>query len=635
MNTPGERAHREFRPRRTRDLRRLRLPSLCLVFAALLPVTFAATTPTSADATKVTASPTSPGWQHPLETYPRSIRRWFADLPAELQYSAVRYRHGDEPAWAEKDCDDSHWEERGVWNLPARSGVEWVRFRVRMGAGAHRPLPAGIMISTVRAYELFWDGVPLGHSGVPGNSAAAERPGQLDETFAIPPNLRGPGEHVVALRTSSHRCGFPAPNSGFRFVLDAPTALQGKVLQEAFLPTLAAGALFMIGLASLIMWMLAARRVTLLLLCGVCLFGAAMQALQAVRWFFPYPADWHYPVLATMAALVAGQGLLTVALVLAQFQVPHRRLLIGLLVPLIAIAFWLSPARMNLEGVWVLGISMSVACGAAIWAVRRERRGAWPVLLGVAASGLLLAFQAEDYRATFFVKFLPALVGVIAALALQLHEERRHAKAAQLAAARLETELLKKNLQPHFLLNTLAVLTEIVEQDPRSAVRLIDDLADEFRSVARVSAEKLISLGQELELCRAHLRVMSVRTARTWHLETAGADETTAVPPAVFLTLIENGFAHQTPRGSNPTFRLTMERTSDGARRFLFFSPGELQPRTNRAEGGTGLRYVRARLEESFPGEWTFTDGPAPGGWRTVIEIRSREATAVRPLAAT
>lgn len=568
-------------------------------------------------------------WRHPVDAYPRSVRRWFAGLPAELQYSEVRFRTGDDPTWAQPEFDDSDWTVTGFWDLPARSGIDWVRFRVRLGSDGRGTLPSGLMLSTVRAYEVFWDGVQLGQSGAPGDSAAAEGAGTVDKIFSIPAALLAPGEHVVALRTSSHRCGFPAPRSGFRFLIDSPAALQSKVLREAFVPTLAAGALFMMALASLIMWLLAARRATLLLLGGVCLSGAVMQSLQAVRWFFAYPADWHYPALGAMTALVAGQGVLLVALVVVVFQLPYRRWLLGLLVPALAVVSWLSPARMNLEGVWLLGMAIGVALACAAWAAWRGRRGAWAAVIGVAASGVLLAFEAEDYRASFFLKFLPALLGVIAALALQLHDERREARAAQRAAARLEAELLKQNLQPHFLLNTLAVLTEIVEQDPRSAVTLIDDLADEFRSVARFSAERLISLGQELELCRAHLRVMSVRTGRASQLVATGADESALVPPAVFLTLIENGFAHQRPAETvERTFQLLAERAPDGGQRYVFLSPGEVQPRSHRPAGGTGLRYVRARLEESFPGGWTLTDGPVADGWQTTIEFESHAVMA-------
>ena len=493
-----------------------------------------------------------------------------------------------------------------------------------MGAAGQETLPAGIMVSTVRAYEIFWDGVQLGSSGVPGNEKGTEIAGRVDQWYSVPDGLRGPGEHVVAFRTSSHRCGFPAATSGFRILIDSPTVLQGKVLREAFLPTVAAGALFMTGLASLIMWLLAERRATLLLLCGLCLAGAVMQTLQAFRWFFSYPADWHYPVLSGMTTLVGVQGILTVAFVIVHFDVPYRRWLLTGLVPVFALVSWFSPERMNLEGVRMLAVGIGVSLACAAWAVWRRRRGAWPAVIGVALSAVLAGFEAEDYRANFFLKSLPAIVGLISSLALQLNDERRRARAAQLASARLEIELLKKNIQPHFLLNTLAVLAEIVEQDPPRAVKLIDDLADEFRSVSRVSAEKLIPLAQELELCRAHLRVMSVRTGRTWSLEAVDVDDAALVSPAVFLTLIENGFAHQRVIGGAAAFRLKMERTADGATRYTFVSPGEVQVDPARPAGGTGLRYVKARLEESFPGRWTLRDDPVAGGWQTVIEIKHR-----------
>ena len=38
---------------------------------------------------------------------------------------------------------------------------------------------------------------------------------------------------------------------------------------------------------------------------------------------------------------------------------------------------------------------------------------------------------------------------------------------------------------------------------------------------------------------------------------------------------------------------------------------------------GTGTRYIKARLEESFTGLWSIEAGPVDGVWRTTIEIRS------------
>jgi LytS/YehU family sensor histidine kinase len=214
------------------------------------------------------------------------------------------------------------------------------------------------------------------------------------------------------------------------------------------------------------------------------------------------------------------------------------------------------------------------------------------------------------------------VLALLVSIGLQVQTARRAARAAELTAARMEIELLKKNLQPHFLLNTLTALTEVVEQSPREAVRLIDDLAEEFRSLSRMSAEKLIPLSQELDLCRAHLRVMSLRTGKAWRLEAESLDLAATVPPALFLTLIENGFAHQRVATSGAAFVLRQQKSPGGATLYVFESPGRAHDEPGRAAGGTGLRYVKARLEESFPSRWSFRQGPTEAGWESVIELR-------------
>lgn len=573
---------------------------------------------------KEAAPPAGRQWRHPAEGNLPSVQRWFADLPAGLQYSEVRVKAGDDNRWKQPGWDDADWEIWDIADLPARAGVHWVRFRVRLGADASGTLPAGIMISTVRAYELYWDGVQLGTNGVPGMNREEEQVGLLDEWFSIPHAMRGPGEHLVALRTSSYRAGFPAKTSGFRFLVHEPAVLQGKVLREAFVPTLAAGALCMVGLATVIMWLVAARRAPLLLLTGVCLSAAAMQGMQAVRWFFHYPADWHYPVLTSMVALVGVQGILMVAFIVTHFQVPYRRWLLAGLVPVLAVVSWLSPERMNLEGVRILAVGVIVSLACAAWAVWRHRRGAWPVALGVAASAILLLAEGDDFRVKFFLNFLPALIGLITSLALQVQDERRQARDAKLTAARMEIELLKKNLQPHFLLNTLTAVSEVIEQDPAGAVKFIDDLAAVFRSLALMSGERLVSLQRELELCRLHLRVVGRRTGRQIGLQAVGAEETAQVPPALFLTLIENGLLHQ-QADDGAAFRLSTQSTGSGVR-FCFMSPGRTRELAGRPVGGTGLRYVKARLEESFPGRWNLSQGSVPGGWETIIHWQTGPA---------
>ena len=87
----------------------------------------------------------------------------------------------------------------------------------------------------------------------------------------------------------------------------------------------------------------------------------------------------------------------------------------------------------------------------------------------------------------FFPAFGVLIVCLLASLSLQSKKQRRQHETALVNAARLEIELLKKNIQPHFLMNTLTSVMEWIEEDPTTGVKFIEALADEFRILSEVS----------------------------------------------------------------------------------------------------------------------------------------------------
>jgi hypothetical protein len=545
-----------------------------------------------------------------------------------------RFRLGDDPQWSRPEFDDSSWETgTGPPRLPARAGPFWLRVRLEL-----LPLPDGkprdgVVISVVAAYDFYWDGHLIARSGVVGHDRASEAAGVLDNVIQIPEALRGPGEHVMALRMSSHRAGFPSDSFQLQLRFDDYRQILTGRGQRPVLSVLAAGGAFVCGVVFALMWIFNDRRWATLLFSLLCLVAAAMQALQAWRWLLDYPYDWHYPRLLVISWLVIALGLLLVAYVQAFFGVPWSRIRLVVSVVLMAIG-WQFSFLYHIKSLIVASIALAITAGAAIWAVCRGRRSAWLVVAGLAISGVVLFSNPQNMlEHAFFLSFGAPLLGGATAHILQWREERRQAHEARLTSARLEVELLKKNIQPHFLMNSLASLMEVIEQSPAGAGPLIEALAGEFRILARVSGEKLITLGQELELCDCHLRVMSMRQGTSWSLERNGLNLDLPVPPALFHTLIENGITHSEGRPRSRVFHLRGE-TANGAARFVLIAPvaeasaklppeiatGE-QPGAKNGEG-TGLRYVRARLEESFPGRWTLRSGLTPAGWQTEIEFR-------------
>ena len=184
-------------------------------------------------------------------------------------------------------------------------------------------------------------------------------------------------------------------------------------------------------------------------------------------------------------------------------------------------------------------------------------------------------------------------------------------------------------------MNTLTALSEWFEEEPEVASEMVQELGQELRILADISSRSSIPLGQELELCRSHLTVMAKRRDETLVLQVDELDPTSPVPPAIFHTLLENALTHNSYRtgegaASVARFRLRQEKTRD---RILYVFEAPFRPvvpistvdPVSKGEG-TGLRYIHARLRESYGEAYRLSAGvdeqdPLHPVWRTVIDL--------------
>jgi LytS/YehU family sensor histidine kinase len=159
---------------------------------------------------------------------------------------------------------------------------------------------------------------------------------------------------------------------------------------------------------------------------------------------------------------------------------------------------------------------------------------------------------------------------------------------------------------------------------------MIGSLAEEFRLLSEISDRRMIPMRDELRSCRLHLDLMSGRKGRRYELVTEGVDPEALVPPSIFHTLVENALTHG---GARAETTLILRARRDGASvHYTFDAPRGAQPAADPpieerpveerpVEEKTGLRYVRARLRESFGGDWSLRHGPVQGLWRTEIAM--------------
>jgi hypothetical protein len=540
-----------------------------------------------------------------------------------IDVASFRVQHGDDPRWAAPDLDDASWPRAALRDVTAPGGPIWLRATVAVEPGAFAAdRPIGILFAGLASHEIYWDGVRIGGGGVVGRTEASEVPGPVTARHWLPSELAAPGSHVIALRLSAFHRNVPVYRPLWLVLVASYDKLGAASPLYIWIAISSCSGLVLGAAFALVMFFYHRTDRAFLHLCALCLTAVALLVAELWRPLIGYSYDWHGPRLLLVASLTWLLDVLVVAFTAVRLPRPGHRRFLAIAAVALACA-WLAPGW-DVKAWLMFLIGLGFAFGWTVRALVAGQRGSRPMAVALAVSLLLLLAEPErfaDVSVFLLLDFL--LLCLMVPYALERGRERAHRDRALVTAARLETELVRRHLQPHFLMNTLTALSEWVDEDPRVAGEMIGALADELRLLHDILDRSLITMDEELRLCRAHLAIMSRRKGRTYRLVTSGVDSRAAIPPAVFHTLVENAVTHGTTLPASVELSLTSTPLGERVR-YVFEAPLGGTP-VQRAEGA-GTRYIRARLRESFGAQWTFAAGAVDGVWRTEIEIPSRSA---------
>ena len=192
---------------------------------------------------------------------------------------------------------------------------------------------------------------------------------------------------------------------------------------------------------------------------------------------------------------------------------------------------------------------------------------------------------------------------------------------------RLENELLKKTIQPHFIANSLSAIRSLSKTNPDRANKLVQAISSEFYLLNKIINESEITVAQEIELCQYHLEVMGYRRDATYELQTDNISNNIKIPPLIFHTLIENGVTHSLKPKECGIFRIKYNKDKN-FKEFIIQNNGSNLEKLNGQsanilEDGLGYKYIKSRLEEKYSNQWELTYGIYCGLWETKIKIYS------------
>ena len=163
------------------------------------------------------------------------------------------------------------------------------------------------------------------------------------------------------------------------------------------------------------------------------------------------------------------------------------------------------------------------------------------------------------------------------------------------AVARLDS--LRRQVDPHFLFNSLNALTSLVEEnDPPRAVRFIRQLSQVYRYVLDSEQHELVPLADEVAFAQSYLYLQQTRLGEALAVEMDLPPATVApyyVPPLALQLLLENVLKHNAAYQTDPLhLRVTLDAgahtlTVRNTARPRRLAPGE--------SSGRGLANLAAR----------------------------------------
>lgn len=507
--------------------------------------------------------------------------------------------------------------------------VTWYRTAVWLeGAQNEYKILAISVENTVSAFELYWDGQLIYKNGVVADSREKEVPGLLKNMIKLKREMTTPGTHGIAIRLSNFHTNSARPLGYVKIGYYYDFLYNYTYKGSHFL--FVGGGLLFAGLFAIAMFLAGSRHRSYLLFAAYCFITLFYDIFPMINLYNTFTIESLKVINFIIRYGILTSQLSLVIFLIYTFELKRKLVLVTISFSLALLVYWLA-VSFGSNFYFLYSETLPIAAGGIlIYSILQKKTGSSIALTGLivwrfSKHPALFANISPHDMYVYIIGDIVLLFCIVLAIARIINAQTTMLQEIKLRSSRLEVDLLKKNIQPHFILNTLQSIMSWIKKKPENAFQLIEALAEEFNMINRISDKKTIPLHQEIDLCDTHLKLMGFRMGSSYELVTDGLCDDEPVPPMIFHTLIENALTHSFKTQESGSIHLACDRTEQQTRYHLTTNGSRLQDVSFKSNAeiqeGMGLKYIKARLQESFPDKWTLDYTLDDEQWDVIIVI--------------
>lgn len=191
--------------------------------------------------------------------------------------------------------------------------------------------------------------------------------------------------------------------------------------------------------------------------------------------------------------------------------------------------------------------------------------------------------------------------GIAAAIKLMKHWYVKEQRNLQLQKENIESQLqlLKAQVHPHFLFNTLNNIYSYTQNTSPVASKLVTGLSDMLRFILYECDQPLVPLSKELRMIRDYINLEQIRYGNKLdiHLDIPEKTNDLYIAPLLLLPLIENSFKHGASHMLEQPW-ISLKITLDHKQMHMKLVNGKVRDSGEKKENtGIGINNVKKRLE--------------------------------------
>ncbi|NML20004.1 histidine kinase [Pseudoflavitalea sp. G-6-1-2] len=211
--------------------------------------------------------------------------------------------------------------------------------------------------------------------------------------------------------------------------------------------------------------------------------------------------------------------------------------------------------------------------------------------------------------------------GILFRIAMNYFRLRRKQEELQKKNAETELNLLKAQVQPHFLFNTLNNIYATAHRESPATAALLEQLSAIMRYFVDEAPKNKVHLSEELKFVKGYIELEKLRMRFPLEVTIADQhiDQSIELPPMMLIPLVENVFKHGIDKRRNDNFielKLTMQSG------FLFVQVrNRIAHRDESSKSGKGLTNLQSRLDLIYGADYSLVSAEEQGIYRTQLNI--------------